>query len=252
MTDSATIDRADELERKIDALSAQVQFLTDEALAQRRGRIALEELRADLTPIAMSAVERTAYTLDDQEIDPGDLLQLAARVAANARMLDSALAQLESLAALARDLQPIVGQGVEMAIATTARFEERGYFEFAGAAGGVVERIVTNYSAEDVEALGDNVVQILDIVKDLTQPEVLAVAQRALDAVQRQTLMAGAVEEEPPGLFALARKLRDPEVRRGMGRALDTLAAVSAADAAADSQPATENTTDTNHTQGGA
>lgn len=250
MTDSATIDRAAELERKIDALSAQVQFLTEEALAQRRGRIALEELRADLTPIAMSAVERTAYTLDDQEIDPGDLLQLAARVAANAQLLDKVLVQLESLTALARDLQPIIGQGVEMAIATTARFEERGYFEFAGAAGGVVDRIVTNYSAEDVEALGDNVVQILDIVKDLTQPDVLAVAQRALDAVHRQTVMAGDVEEAPPGLFALAGKLRDPEIRRGMGRALDTLAAMSSADTVVTDRAPTEDTPDQTHPGG--
>ena len=144
-----------------------------------------------------------------------------------------------------------------MAIASTARFEERGYFEFAGAAGGVVERIVTNYSAEDVEALGDNVVQILDIVKDLTQPDVLAVAQRALDAVHRQTVLAANEDEKPPGLFALAGKLRDPEVRRGMGRALDTLAAVSGADASTAHGPTTEdrrNTDpqDTTDTQGGA
>ncbi len=230
MSDAVTIDRADELERKIDALGAQIEFLTEEALEQRRRRIALEELRIDLTPIAMSAVERTAYALDDQQIDSEDLLRLAARFAANARLLEGLIDQLEALSELASDLQPLLGQGVEMAIATAGRFEDRGYFEFAGAAAGVVDRLVTNYTADDVEALGDNVVQILDIVKDLTQPEVLAVAQRALDAVHRQAALGAAATEEPPGFLTLARKLRDPEVRRGMGRALDTLAAVSAAD----------------------
>lgn len=247
MSDATTVDRADELERKIDALSAQIDFLTEEAIEQRRRRVALEELRADLTPIAMSAVERSAYTLDDHEIDPADLLQLAARVAANARLLEAALTQLESLTELARDMQPVVGHGMEMAIATAARFEERGYFEFAGATAGVVDRIVSNYSADDVEALGDNVVQILDIVKDLTQPEVLAVAQRALDAVHRQTTAAALEEVEAPGLVDLARKLRDPEVRRGMGRALDTLAAVSATDERTTAGEATlDRTTTTN------
>lgn len=229
MTDVAAIDRASELERKIDALTAQVGFLTEEALAQRTRRIALEELQADLTPIAMTAIERSAYTLDGVDIDPGDLFQLGARVAANARLLETMLVQLESLADLATDISPIVSQGVDLAIAKTAAFEERGYFEFAGAAVGVVDRVVTNYSREDVEALGDNIVQMLEIIKDLTQPEMLAVAQRLLDVVHRQSEMAQREPEEPPGLFALMGKLRDPEIRRGMGRALDTFAAVSTA-----------------------
>ncbi|MFO7700298.1 MAG: DUF1641 domain-containing protein, partial [Acidimicrobiia bacterium] len=41
--------------------------------------------------------------------------------------------------------------------------------------------------------------------------------------------MATREPEEPPGLFTLMGKLRDPEIRRGMGRALDTFAAVSTA-----------------------
>lgn len=229
MTGAATIDRASELERKIDALTAQVEFLTEEALHQRRRRIALEELQADLTPIAMTAVERSAYTLDGVDIDPGDLFQLGARVAANARLLETMIVQLESLADLATDIAPIVSQGVDLAIAKAAGFEERGYFEFAGAAAGVVDRVVANYTREDVEALGDNIVQMLEIIRDLTQPEMLAVAQRLLAVVHRQSEMATREPEEPPGLFTLMGKLRDPEIRRGMGRALDTFAAVSTA-----------------------
>lgn len=229
MTDAVTIDRASELERKIDALTAQVEFLTEEALAQRRRRIALEELQADLTPIAVTAVERSAYTLDGVDIDPGDLFQLGARVAANARLLEAMIVQLQSLADLAGDISPVVSQAVDLTIAKTADFEERGYFEFAAAAAGVVDRVVTNYTREDVEALGDNIVQMLDIIKDLTQPEMLAVAQRLLAVVHRQSEMATRTPEGPPGLFALMGKLRDPEIRRGMGRALDTFAAVSTA-----------------------
>jgi uncharacterized protein YjgD (DUF1641 family) len=90
--------------------------------------------------------------------------------------------------------------------------------------------VVTTYSREDVEALGDNVVQILDIIKDLTQPEVLAMAQRLLDVMQHQGEIVAVYDEEPPSLFALAGKIRDPEVRRGMARAIDTLKAVSAVD----------------------
>lgn len=244
MTAPATVDRTTELERKIDALTDQVQFLTEEAQAQRQRRQALEELQADLTPIAMQAIERTSSTLDEAEIDPSDLLQLGVRVAENAQLLEKALAQLESLNELIVDVKPIVDQGVGLAITRMAEMEEKGYFEFVEASLGVVDRVVTTYSREDVEALGDNVVQILDIIKDLTQPEVLAMAQRLLDVMQHQGEIVAVYDEEPPSLFALAGKIRDPEVRRGMARAIDTLKAVSAVDV--QTTAINDGTTDTN------
>jgi uncharacterized protein YjgD (DUF1641 family) len=244
VTDSATIDRASELEHKIDMLTAQMAFLTEEATAQRQRRTALEELQADLTPIAMTAIERSAYALDEVEIDPSDLIQLGARVASNAAMLERSLVQLEALNALVVDIVPIVNQGVGMAIERMGALEEKGYFEFAEATIGVVDKVVTSYSKEDVEALADNVVQMLDIIKDLTQPEMLAVAQRLLDVVHRQSELATGEQGDPPGLFALAGKLRDPEIRRGMGRALDTFKAVSAQPSdPSHTRTTTENTT---------
>jgi len=251
VTDSATIDRATGLEGKIDALTAQVEFLTEEAHQQRQRRVALEELQADLTPIATMAIERSAYTLDSVEIDPSDLLQLGARVAANAALLERLLAQLESMNALVVDIMPIVHQGVGLAIERTGQLEDKGYFEFAEAAIGVVDRVVTNYTKEDVEALADNVVAMLEIVKDLTQPEMLAVAQRLLDVVHRQAELGSQTDQPAPGLFALAGKMRDPEIRRGMGRALDTFRAVSTPPGLESDGDATDDHTTTN-TMGGA
>jgi uncharacterized protein YjgD (DUF1641 family) len=115
-------------------------------------------------------------------------------------------------------------------LTTLNEYEERGYFEFVGAGLGVVDRIVTGYSKEDVEALGDNVVNMLDIIKDLTQPEMLAMAERVLDIVQKQADTASDDDQKAPGLFALMGKVRDPEIRRGLGRALDTFRAVTAGD----------------------
>ena len=229
MTTAATIDRTAELEAKIDALTAQVQFLADEAVEQRRRRIAMEELQADLTPIATAAIGNAAIALDRADIDAGDLVNLAVRVAENAALLENAVAQLQSVNDLVVDVMPIVRQGIELAIDKAAALEEAGYFDFIEAGIGVVDRVVTGYSKEDVEALGDNVVQILDIVKDLTQPDMLAVTQRMLDVVHKQAEISSETMAEPPSLFALAGKVRDPEVRMGIGRALDTLKAVSRA-----------------------
>ncbi len=250
MTDSATLDRTAELERKIDVLTEQVQFLAEEARAQGQRRRALEELQADLTPIAVQAIERSAYTLDEVQIDPADLLRLAVRVAENATMLENLMIQMESMTELATELKPIVNRGIVKAIELADEFDQRGYFEFAEAGFGVIDRIVTGYTKEEVEALGDNVVDILDIFKDLTQPEMLAVADRLLEVVQRQQRMAALEQQDPPSLFGLVGMMRDPEIRRGLGRALRTFKAVSAAETEQAEKAQANNTTE--DTPGGA
>jgi uncharacterized protein YjgD (DUF1641 family) len=181
MTLPTTIDRTTELEGKVDQLTEQVTFLTEQ--------------------IALLVKERT-----DQRRRRGAMQELLA------------------------DAAPIMSQGVELAIARAGELEERGYIEFAAAGVGVVDRIVTNFTPEEVEALGDNVVQMVGIVKDLTQPEMLAVVDRLLEVVQRQARAAELEPEKPPSLISLAGKMRDPEIRIGLARALNTFKAVSASE----------------------
>jgi uncharacterized protein YjgD (DUF1641 family) len=64
----------------------------------------------------------------------------------------------------------------------------------------------------------------------MTQPEIMAVLYRMIEAVQRQQEQFQQEPEEPPSLFGLLKRMRDPEIRRGLGRALNTLSAVSEVD----------------------
>lgn len=128
MATTATTDRTAELEQKIAfltekiaLLTEQIAFLTEEAVARLQRRKTMEELQVDLTPIA--------------------------------KLLDSMMIQLESMHELITDIAPIIGRGVELAITKAGELEERGYIGFATAGIGVVDRIVTNFSKEDLEAL---------------------------------------------------------------------------------------------------
>jgi uncharacterized protein YjgD (DUF1641 family) len=163
-------------------------------------------------------------------VQPEDMLRLLRRILRNTKNIEDGMARYESLMDFLDDAGTLTTEAFIKILTTLEEFEQRGYFEFANAGLGVVDRVVTAYSKEDVEALGDNVVQMLDIVKDLTQPEMLAVATRMLDAVQRQQAAAELEPAEPPGLFALAGQMRDPEVRRGLARALNTFKVVSASE----------------------
>jgi uncharacterized protein YjgD (DUF1641 family) len=225
-------DRIVELEHKLDAMSGQLDLIAEELREQRLRRQQWDELRSDLSPIAAEATTLASNELESiQEfVQPEDMLRLLRRILRNTRNIEDGMARYESLMDFLDDAGSLTTEAFVKIMNTLESFEQRGYFEFANAGLGIVDQIVTAYSKEDVEALGENVVQMLDIVKNLTQPEMLAVATRMLDAVQRQQAAAELEPAEPPGLFALAGQMRDPEVRRGLARALNTFKVVSASE----------------------
>ena len=148
---------------------------------------------------------------------------LAAEIAEINRKLDSVVEvtedlgrKLESFEDLQEDLVPIAHEGILIAYRKLHELEQAGVIDFLKESAGVFHTISTSFSPDDVRALGDNVVHILDTVRNLTQPEVLDLADKA----------AGALKEAPArpmGRIGLLRSLRDPEVRKGMTMFLTVL-----------------------------
>ncbi len=117
-------------------------------------------------------------------------------------------------------LTELAGPVMQMLTARAAELEEKGYFTFAQGGLEIADRVVTSFSEDDVQALGDNVVLILNTVKEMTQPEVMNLLSRTAVEVQE---IEDAPASPPPSTFALLRQMRDPEVRRGLARALTVL-----------------------------
>ena len=88
-------------------------------------------------------------------------------------------------------MSPLAEQVMDVATDRLVQVDQKGYFTFAKSGIRVVDQIVTNFSDDDVQALGDNVVLILNTVKELTQPEIMAVLGRMIEAVQRQQAADG-------------------------------------------------------------
>jgi uncharacterized protein YjgD (DUF1641 family) len=73
----------------------------------------------------------------------------------------------------------------------------------------------------------DNVVLILETVKQMTQPEIMHLLQRTARIAQEGD------EPHKVSLFRLLREMRDPEVKLGMHRALGLLRGLGSTDAVA-------------------
>jgi uncharacterized protein YjgD (DUF1641 family) len=214
-----------ELTAKIDALTAQVEYLSAQARLAERQRQERAELVRDVTPIANQAFHIAIEQLEEVQeyVDLADLLRLLKRLLRNARNLERMLDQLEAVSDLADTLGPLTDQAFEKSVDALAEMERKGYFAFARGGAHILDTLVTSFSEEDVRRLGDNIVLIANTVKDMTQPEILSFV--------RNTLVLAEQELEQPldtSTLGLLRQMGDPRVRRGLALTLRVLQAIGA------------------------
>lgn len=205
-------------------LTPKLNYLIDQFELQRKHQEELNELKVDLIPVANHMIKLSIDELADigNEFQAEDLLFLVKRLLRDTHLLVSLLDRLEAGVDLIEETQQI-GQGVfNQAVITLDRLERSGYFNFAREGWKVVDRIVTEFSEEDIQALGENIVTIINTVKNLTQPEIMSLTNNALKAFQEEP-----VTDKDISMLALLRDLSDPQVRRGLARLLNLVKVIA-------------------------
>jgi len=133
------------------------------------------------------------------------------------RVIAAVTHRMEDLEEITSDLWPMVN-GVSHQISRKLHeMEQNGTLAFLKEGVKMAEHVSTSFTEEDVRLLGENVVHILNTVRNLTQPEVLDVADRAAAALR------GDGEGGPAKKVSLWKAMRDPEIRRGMTLMLGVL-----------------------------
>lgn len=118
---------------------------------------------------------------------------------------------------LIAEMTPIARAMMSTATERLDAMEKKGYFAFGNELLKISERVIENYSANDVRELGAAIVTILDTVRALTQPSVLSVVNEASGVLQHTDTA------EPIGLMGMVRASGNHEVQKGMAVMMDVL-----------------------------
>jgi hypothetical protein len=154
------------LEERIDRLSAQVEFLVEQATHAELRRQSFSDLTTDLAPIASQAMESVGRRLEDADVTSEDLGDLLMALAASLPALQAGLDQLRAVSEFAGDASQLAEPALEMVTERLAELEQRGYFDFVRSGAGIVDRIVTTYTEDDVTAGLARVLTMLKSVGD--------------------------------------------------------------------------------------
>lgn len=187
---------------------------------ENRRKNELDELKRDVMPIINQMARISITELSDigSDFKLEDLLFLFKRVLRDTNLLINLLDRLEATAELVDESQRIARQVFFQVTNSLDALERAGYFKFAHQSWKILEKVVTEFSEDDIRALGDNIVTILRTIKNLTQPEIMALTNNALTAVVYDPL-----PEEKLTFMSLLKDLSDPKTRKGLSKLLNLI-----------------------------
>jgi len=217
--DQAAVD----LNQKVDALTAQVEFLAEEARQQKQRRQERDELIGDLTPIAGEAYRLTVQQLDEIEgyVQLEDIIRVMKRLMRNTRNIENMLDQMEAVSEFTSEVMPLTEGMFLTLMSRLDEMERKGYFTFMQGGMEIMDTVVSNFTEEDVSQLGENIVLILNTMKEMTQPEVMQLLSSTALVMREEDI------PEKVSMLYLMRQFNDPAVRRGLARTMNVLKTVS-------------------------
>jgi len=217
--DQATQD----LNHKIDLLTEQVAYLAEQARAAEQARQSVAELVEIGVPIARDVMRIASDEMEDVQeyLELADLVRLLKKLIRLAPLMEPLLDQASGAADLLQIGGTVLREGMDKATSLMDDMDRKGYFSLAEGGVRMVDNIATSFTRQDVDKLADNVVLILNTVKDMTQPEIMNFV--------RGTLLVAEKEVEKPvdiSYPALLRQMQDPAVRRGLALTMRVLKVV--------------------------
>jgi len=206
------------IQEQIDQINKKLDIILEEIELQKKYRREVEDLKDDLMRVGKDLYQTAVEELDQihDHVNTRDILHFGKYMLRNVNTISKVVQQLESTKDFLNDAAPLIREYIIDFMAKMDEFDRRGYFEFVKESQNIVDKVVTSFSKEDIKALGDNIVTILNTVKNLTQPDMLQTVNNALGVYKKLNIDV----DEKVTLFSFLKEMNSPEARKGLVFAL--------------------------------
>jgi uncharacterized protein YjgD (DUF1641 family) len=208
-------------QNQIDEINQKLDTILEEIELQKKHRRAMEDLKDDLYRVGKDLYETAIVELEEvhDHLNTGDILHLGKKLLRNVNNLSRAFDQMEGARDFLRDVSPLVRESILDLMKKLDEFDRKGYFQFAKELQKAADNVVTSFTADDVKNLGDNIVTILNTIKNLTQPDMLQAINNAVAVYKNIDIKV----DEKVSMMSLLKELNSPEVKRGLAVGLKFL-----------------------------
>jgi len=208
MEEKAINSRLDALEKKIDLI---LQFVNQ----QRIKSTMIDDLGADLAIIGKDMYHTAVDELDKRqvEIQPDEVSDLFISLLRNIENFKSMMNMFEMMFDLVKEIGPIFNEVIIDFTKQLAALEKKGYFEIMKEIPPIIDNIVQGLTPQDLRDLADNIMLIINTVKDMTQPDMLKSIDNAIKMYSSMDM-----DKVPSySIWKVMREMNSPEMKKAIG-----------------------------------
>lgn len=213
------------LQIQLDEINKKLNYILSEIELQKNHRQEMQDLKDDLMRVAKDVYQSSIDELEQVHdyLKTGDILYLFKKLLRNVNNLTKLFEQLENLRDFTKDVGLLSKEMTKQVMDKLDEFDRKGYFSFFSESLNIIDNIVSSFTVEDVKALGDNIVTILNTVKNLTQPDMLQSVNNALNVYKKLDIEI----EKDISLIKLVKELNKPETKKALYFTLQFLKSLS-------------------------
>jgi uncharacterized protein YjgD (DUF1641 family) len=214
------------IQEQISVLNRKLDLILESVEQQKRNREEFDDLVSDLSIVAKDAFQHTVVMLDKSqvEIDADLLPMLFVKILQNIGTFREMLEMLESAKDFMKDISPVLHQVGLDAVNKMNELDQKGYFAYAGELMKFMDKFILAFTPDDLRHIQDNLGEMAGIVRNLTQPGLLAALNRASKVIA-EVNMDETVDNK--SLFGLLRQMNSPEIRKSLSYTLRLVKAIS-------------------------
>lgn len=203
-----------DIQLHLEEINKKLTFIIEEVEVQKKHRQEIDDLKSDLMRVAKEVYSSSLLELEEVSdyLKTGDILYFFKKLFRNINNFSTIIGQLENLRDFTRDFGFVSKELSSEIINKLDEYDRKGYFAFFKEALKIIDNIVTSFTVEDVKALSDNIVKILNTVKNLTQPDMLDSVNNALSVYKMLDIKI----EENVSLIQLIKELNKPETKKAL------------------------------------
>ncbi len=209
------------IQLQINQINSKLDLILEEIELQKRHRRETEDLKDDLTRVGKDLFKTAVEELDDihDYLTTGDMLHFFKKLLRNIKTISSMFDQVESLRDFVNDASPLTKDLIIDLMYKLDEFDKKGYFQFSKELLKIADNVVTSFTLEDVKNLADNVVTILNTVKNLTQPDMLHTVNNAVNVYKKLDIEI----KDEVSFLSLLKEFNTPEMKKGLSFAIKFL-----------------------------
>ncbi|MCF6180976.1 DUF1641 domain-containing protein [Lutibacter sp.] len=213
------------VQSQIDVLDKKLDLILEYVNQQRLNSTVVDDLVSDLSIIGKDVYDTTVEELDKRqvEINPAEVTDLVVTILKNIGHFKTVMNLFEMAFDFSKEAGPIANEAIIDFTKQLQVYNQKGYFSFFKELGPVIDNIITGFTPEDIKELADNVVSILSVIKEMTQPEVLGTMQNAIKAFNSME-----TESVPSySVWRVLKEMNSPEMKKALGYGITFMKNVS-------------------------